>query len=288
MIRGELKAAVLAAVVSVATTISARAQDRFFIRATIVPADGQSLELAPASLSVRIDGAPVEVRSVLRMSSPLSIALLLDGSNSTLWNSLEASLVTASTRRDRILSRVVEEGFLKRLPADARLRVFGFNDPAAESAAYEVDRSAARRAINAALALPENIRGGSSPVWDVAMTAVRSLASQPHPRALVVFTDGEVTGSSQSMADVASVALPAQVSIHVISAAVDLILPQLGGMLESRPSEQLRQLSRITGGAFLQAPGAEEIYRPYLQYESLSSYSDIGRRRRPTWDPDPQ
>jgi hypothetical protein len=230
----------------------------------------------------------VEIRSVVRVSTPLNIALLLDATNSTLGNSLEATLVTPSTKRDRVLARAVEEGFVKRLPPDARLRVFGFNEPAEGLDGFDADRVLARRAIDAALALPEDIRGGPSPVWDVAVEAVRSLAAQPPPRALVVFTDGEATGSSRSMADVASMALAAQVSVHVVSAAIDQVIPQLGGSLESRPSEQLKQLARITGGAFLHAPGAEVLYRPYLQYESLSSYRDVRRERRPTWNPDPE
>ena len=59
---------------------------------------------------------------------------------------------------------------------------------------------------------------GPSPIWDVIYETVETLATQPHPCALLLLSDGRGTGNSRSIQFVADFAAQAIEAAHLMPA----------------------------------------------------------------------
>jgi tight adherence protein B len=179
------------------------------------------------------NGVPVipHLRSVSNGSIPLSLAVVLDTSDSMRGAKLAAALDAARTLIDA-------------RPARARAAVFGF-----ASRPYLVAPWSTGDAATAALNRIHTSAGTA--IWD-AVTSASQLLSQQHgsSHAIVLLTDGHDTASAASEADAAAAARAAGARVFIV------VLP---GQVDS----QLRGLVDATGGEFVRVRSISALHSVY-------------------------
>ncbi len=179
------------------------------------------------------NGIPVipHLRSVSNGSIPLSLAVVLDTSDSMRGAKLAAAVDAARTLIDA-------------RPARARAAVFGF-----ASQPYLVAPWSTGDTATAAL---DGIHTSSgTAIWD-AVTSASQLLAQQHgsSHAMVLLTDGRDTASAASEADAAAAARAAGARVFIV------VLP---GQVDS----QLRGLVDATGGEFVRVRSISALHRVY-------------------------
>jgi len=245
-----ITATALAAVVAAQLSASVPPQDVLVSVSVVDAANRPVTDLTAEEFEVFVDAAAVPITSVGRRG-PLSLAVVIDTSRSTGWGrtgSIKAPqqevLVVLSTLRDEDMVRFGSFGPRVRFAGPWRKRA-GRNFP------DEVEK-----------AFKGNVEDthGPSPIWDVIYETVETLATQPHPRALLLLSDGRGTGNARSIQFVADFAAIHGVAIHSILPYSEMRIPQ--GELKAvavRPWITLEALATFTGGTAVGFPVFQQL-----------------------------
>src|SRR5262249_33921180 len=117
--------------------------------------------------------------------------------------------------------------------------------------AVAADARARTRAIETLLNVPDQDRGGPSPVWDAIDAAVNAFEHEPGRRAIVVVTDGMATGNRLGLAEVANHAANANVSVSAIGFEAPVKIRQNSTtVIEVKPEVLLQGIAEYTGGVY--------------------------------------
>jgi tight adherence protein B len=190
----------------------------------------------PYALEVTENGVPVipHLAPIGEHRVPLSVAVLLDTSNSMRGEPLSAAVDAAET-------------LIGQKPARSEAAVFGF----AETPYLIHGWSSSDAAFDASLRSIEPSSGTS--IWDAVGMASQSLGERHGAsRALVLLTDGQDTASGATVTDAVNAARSVHARVFVVG------LPGASSDLDS-----LRQLVAATGGRFVQVTSLGELHRVY-------------------------
>jgi tight adherence protein B len=198
--------------------------------------DLPSPDMQPYDVRVTENGVPViaHLTPIAQNRIPLSVALVLDTSDSMRGRPLTAAIAAAKT--------LIEDK-----PARSEVAVFGF-----AGTPYLVHGwSASTGAFDASLASVTPSTGTS--IWDAVGMASQSVGERTGAsRALVLLTDGDDTRSTATVVDAANAARSEHARVFVVG------LP--GAQLNRH---DLQQLVTQTGGAFIQVRSIGQLRRVY-------------------------
>ena len=200
---------------------SATADARVVSLSPIVTDSGGSYVqgLSREDFSVFVDGQPQEIETFESVNSALSVVLVLDQSSSMalkLRNSRGAALE-----------------FLAALKPGDRAAVLTFASNVVGFTPFSTDRTAARKALEAARV------SGETALYDAAAVALRKLRETTGRRAVVLFTDGEDNRSRMSVDQVVDLARATEASVFTVAQGNAEVWALLRG---------LDRLARETGG----------------------------------------
>jgi len=154
-----------------------------------------------------------------------------------------------------ILKRVKEaaEQFLIRLLPEDTGRVSAFHEriqflPANE---FTSDRDLLIRSLR------ELDFGNGTNLWDAVDEGIRRLEDTPPRKVILVFTDGDDTGSRRDLDDVMHQARAKEVMIYAIGMGTQYFNGQQ--MVRSSPAKGLRKLAEETGGGFYNLKKEDEL-----------------------------
>ena len=246
----QITATALAAIVAAQLSASVPLQGVTVSVSVLDAANRPVTDLTAEEFEVFVDAAAVPITSVGRRG-PLSLAVVIDTSRSTGWGRTgsikapqEEVLVVLSTLRDEDMVRFGSFGPRVRFAGPWRKR-------AGRNFLDEVEK-----------AFKGNVEDthGPSPIWDVIYETVETLATQPHPRALLLLSDGRGTGNSRSIQFVADFAAIHGVAIHSILPYAEMRIPQ-GEMkaVAVRPWITLEALATFTGGTAVGFPVFQQL-----------------------------
>ena len=190
----------------------------------------------PYSLEVSENGIPVipHLAPIGEHRVPLSVAVLLDTSNSMRGRPLAAAVDAAET-------------LIGQKPARSEAAVFGF----AKTPYLIHSWSASAATFDASLQSITPSAGTS--IWDAVGMASQSLGERDGvSRALVLLTDGEDTASGATVADAVNAAQSVHARVFVVG------LPGASG-----DRVDLDRLVAETGGTFVQVRSLTELHRVY-------------------------
>jgi tight adherence protein B len=198
--------------------------------------DLPSPDIKPYDVRVTENGVPV-IAHLLPIASnrvPLSIAVVLDTSNSMRGHALAAAVTAVKT-------------LIADKPARSEVAVFGF-----AATPYLVHGwSPSAGAFDSSLAAIEPSAGTA--IWDAVGTASQSVGERHGvSRALVLLTDGDDTTSGATVVDAAKAARSEHVRVFVVG------LP--GAEINRR---DLEQLVSQTGGRVVQVRSLDQLRRVY-------------------------
>jgi Ca-activated chloride channel homolog len=216
------------------------------------------------------DGAPQDLTLFTHQRLPVSLAILLDTSQSMMVKLTQAQ--TAATRFVRTLT-----------PAD-EAQIVAFNDKARIVQDFTSDQAALQGAIQGTRA------SGATALYNALYVALKDL--QPRRRtdqlrrmAVVVLSDGEDTASLINDDQVLSLARTSGIAVYGISLTSPIPAPMALGKDVSLPRYFFTALSRDTGGQahFLQGisqlPGVyDELAEELRSQYNLGYVSNNGRR----------
>jgi hypothetical protein len=144
----------------------------------------------------------------------------------------------------------VEEHFIAKLPAGARVRIGLGSHRLTLGDQFTDDRGHLTRSWRDLLAINREEHAGPSRIWDVTARAVQELASEQRIRTLILITDGYATGNRVEPDDVIRAAREHAVVIHVVSVAIDReVLQREGNSVFLRPNAALRRIAEATGAS---------------------------------------
>ncbi len=175
--------------------------------------------LAREDFSVFVDGQPQEIETFESVNSALSVVLVLDQSSSM-------ALKLRSARAAAL-------EFLAALKPDDRAAVLTFASNVVGFTPFSTDRTAARKALEAARV------SGETALYDAAAVALRKLRESSGRRAVVLFTDGEDNRSRMSVDQVVDLARATEASVFTVAQGSAEVRALLRG---------LDRLARETGG----------------------------------------
>lgn len=246
----QITAAALAAIVAAQLSASVPLQGVAVSVSVLDAANRPVTDLTAEDFEVFLDAAAVPITSVGRRG-PLSLAVVIDTTRSTGWGRTgsirapqEEVLVVLSALRDEDMVRFGTFGPRVRFAGPWRKRA-GRNFP------DEVEK-----------AFKGNVEDthGPSPIWDVIYETVETLATQPHPRALLLLSDGRSTGNSRSIQFVADFAAVHGVAIHSIVRYFEMRIPQgEEKAVAVRPWITFEALATFTGGTAVGFPVFQQL-----------------------------
>ncbi len=200
-----------------------------------------SPDIRPYDVQVTENGVPViaHLTPIARNRVPLSIAVLLDTSNSMQGRPLSAAISAVQT-------------LIADKPARSEVAVFGF-----AATPYLVHGwSASADAFDATLASVQPSSGTS--IWDAVGMASQSVGERRGAsRAIVLLTDGDDTESAATLVDAADAARSEHARVFVVG---------LPGAEINR--QNLRELVEQTGGEFVQVRSIGQLRRVYGELAS--------------------
>jgi tight adherence protein B len=195
-----------------------------------------SPNLKPYDVQVTENGVPViaHLTPIARNRVPLSIAVLLDTSNSMRGRPLSAAISAVKT-------------LIADKPARSEVAVFGF-----AATPYLVHGwSSSADAFDASLVSVQSSSGTS--IWDAVGMASQSVGERRGAsRALVLLTDGDDTESAATVIDAANAARSEHARVFVVG---------LPGAEINR--QNLQELVDQTGGDFVQVRSIDQLRRVY-------------------------
>lgn len=236
-IAGFLAAAVGVAVVG-ATLVVAQEQPLFKssvktvpIYATVVDQSGRIVpDLAREDFTILDNGKPVELTLFSNEPQPFTAVVMLDTSAS-MTNSL------------KLLNRAAEQFVLRLLPVD-RAQVGAFNDKIQLSGTFTNDRD------DLVAALDELQFGNPTRLNDAVATSLDALQGVDGRRVILLFSDGEDTGSRVRFRTVLDRARDEEVMVYGIGLESEFFN---GVRIErTRPSRDMRRIAEETGGGYFE------------------------------------
>jgi Ca-activated chloride channel family protein len=170
---------------------------------------------------------------------PITAVMMLDTSGSM---TLNLDLVKAAA----------EQFSIRLLPAD-KAKVGAFNDKIEfGDGDFTNDRDDLARSIK------ELDFGNATRLWDAIDASLDSLTGVEGRRVVLVFTDGDDTGSKASLGSVIDRARADEVMIYAIGLE-SVYMSSPGHMTRSRPAGGLRKIADETGGGYFELKKTEEL-----------------------------
>ena len=188
---------------------------------------------------------------------PINVVIMIDASAS-----LELMQEQIRISADRVVAQ---------LGPDDRARIGSFSNKVAIPPQGTGDRVALSRAVSASLS-----SRAPTLLWDAIDLAIAAVASEPGRRVVLVFTDGDDTGSRHANFDrVIERAQADDVMIYAVGVTRLVLETDPLRMLTFSPDGRLRRLAEATGGGYTElmpktdqgatfARVADELHRQYL------------------------
>ena len=187
------------------------------------------LDLTKDDFEVRDNGKLQTITQFTREAQPLSVVVVIDGSSSMM------------PVFDAVLDGVNQ--FVIRLMPGDEGRIASFADQTRMSPAFTTNRDQLLDYLRDQF----NIRmANETRLWDALGDAMLAVGQRKNRRVVVVFTDGDDTGSSSTEATVASLASNRDTIIY----AVAMWGRDPRSNERSRPNPRIEQLATQTGGGF--------------------------------------
>ena len=198
---------------------------------TVVDAERRLVpDLTREDFEILDENKPQAIDVFVNETSPITVVVMLDTSAS----------MTGSLK---FLSLAAEQFLLRLLPED-RGRVGAFNDKIQFASEFTSDRDAL------VASLRDLDFGNPTRLYDAIAASLDELRGLEGRRVVLVFTDGDDTGSSASYRDVLNDARADEVMIYAIGLQSDYF----NGVsrVRSRPDRNLRRLADETGGGYFE------------------------------------
>jgi Ca-activated chloride channel homolog len=269
----------VAFIVLAAAALAAQDTQRFragveLVSLTVTVTQGSKYvtDLEEADFEVFEDGVRQDLTFFTRLQQPISLAILIDTSNS-----MENSLRTA---QDAAI------GFVRRMRPDDVMEVIEFNSQVKIAQEYTSDVEALERAIR------QTSVSGATSLYNAIYIALRGLRRQKaqtsediRRQAIVVLSDGDDTTSLVPYEEVLDLAKRSETAIY----SIGLREPDQGRPRFREAEFVLGQLAQETGGRAFFPTHANELSRIYTQIsEELASqyslaYTSRNRMRNGAW-----
>jgi Ca-activated chloride channel family protein len=196
-------------------------------------------ELTKENFQILDNQQPQEITLFDNTVRPITAVLMLDTSGSM---TLNLDLVKAAA----------EQFSIRLLPAD-KAKVGAFNDKIEfGDSDFTNDRDDLARSIK------ELDFGNATRLWDAIDASLDSLTGVEGRRVVLVFTDGDDTGSKSSLGSVIDRARADEVMIYAIGLE-SVYMSSPGHMTRSRPAGGLRKIADETGGGYFELKKTEEL-----------------------------
>lgn len=194
-------------------------------------------DLAQEDFEILDNGVPQPITFFENEPQPINVTVMLDTSASM-------------TLSIDLLKLAAEQFLLRLLPAD-RGRVGAFNDKIEFTSEFTSNRD------DLVGALKELDFGNPTLLYDAVDVCLDVLATIEGRRVVLVFTDGDDTGSRASMGDVLNRARQDEVMIYSIGLESNYSIQ--GRQIRTRPDRGLRRLSDETGGGYFELKKTDEL-----------------------------
>jgi Ca-activated chloride channel family protein len=184
------------------------------------------------------NGIPQEISVFDNTVRPITSVVMLDTSGS-MTNNLD-------------LMKAAAEQFIIRLLPEDKAVVGAFNNKVEfAGTGFTSDRDDLTHAIR------ELDYGNATRLWDAADMSLEQLQGVDGRRVIVLFTDGDDTGSSSSQGKVIDRARADEVMIYAVG--LESVYGQPGRMVRTRPAGGLRKIADETGGGYFELKKTEEL-----------------------------
>lgn len=197
------------------------------VYATAVDGTGRLVsDLEQEDFEILDNGKPVTVSSFSNEPQPFTAVVMLDTSASM-------------TEHLKLLNQAAEQFLLRLLPVD-RAQVGAFNDKLQLSGEFSNDRD------ELIAALDDLQFGNATRLWDATAFSLDALKGVDGRRVVLLFTDGDDTGSRVRFGDVQNRARDEEVMVYTIGLSVNYF----NGVrqVQTRPDRSLRRIAEETGG----------------------------------------
>lgn len=197
------------------------------VYATAVDGTGRLVsDLEQEDFEILDNGKPVTVSSFSNEPQPFTAVVMLDTSASM-------------TEHLKLLNQAAEQFLLRLLPVD-RAQVGAFNDKLQLSGEFSNDRD------ELIAALDDLQFGNATRLWDATAFSLDALKGVDGRRVILLFTDGDDTGSRVRFGDVQNRARDEEVMVYTIGLSVNYF----NGVrqVQTRPDRSLRRIAEETGG----------------------------------------
>ncbi|MGD9904225.1 MAG: VWA domain-containing protein [Vicinamibacterales bacterium] len=197
------------------------------VYATAVDGGGRLVsDLEESEFEVLDNGKPVTISSFSNEPQPFTAVVMLDTSASM-------------TEHLKLLNQAAEQFLLRLLPVD-RAQVGAFNDKLQLSGEFLSDRDALIAALD------ELQFGNATRLWDALAFSLDALKGVDGRRVVLLFTDGDDTGSRVRFGDAQARARDEEVMVYTIGLSVNYF----NGVrrVQTRPDRSLRRIAEETGG----------------------------------------
>ena len=183
------------------------------------------------------NGKPVTISSYSNEPQPFTVVVMLDTSASM-------------TGHLKLLNQAAEQFLLRLLPVD-RAQVGAFNDKLQLSGEFTNDRD------DLIAALDDLQIGNSTRLWDGVAFSLDALKGVDGRRVVLVFTDGDDTGSKVRFGNVQDRARDEEVMVY----AIGLSVSYFNGVrqVSSRPDRALRRIAEETGGGYFELEKSDAL-----------------------------
>jgi VWFA-related protein len=221
------------------------------VYATVTDGTGRLVpDLEQKHFEIYDNGKPQPLTIFKSDVQPITVVTMLDTSGSMTLN-LE-------------LLKVAAERFVLRLLPDDRARIGSFSDKILLSPQFISDRDELVRILRTDIQY-----GNPTHLWDAIDRSVDALTPETGRRVVLVFTDGDDTGSKSDFRDVLTRAVNEDFMVYAIGLQSEI----LGKV--TRPDRRLRELAEQTGGGYFELKHtadlnstftrvADELHRQYV------------------------
>lgn len=227
--------------------------------ATAVDKSGRLVpDLTEADFEIRDNGKPQKILIFKNDIQFIKAVVMLDMSGSMV-NNIE------------FVKDAAEQFFLRLLPQDTA-RIGSFDDKVIVNPAFTNNRDELIRFMRNDLQY-----GNGTLLWDAVEVGMDKLAPLDGRRVVVVFTDGDDSGSKVDFGDLLKRARDQEFMVYAIGFHSRYIDPNTGGWIESSPAGDLRKLAGETGGGFFELRKTADLNTTFTRVlEELHSQYVIG------------
>ena len=194
-------------------------------------------DLAAEDFEVLDDGKPQPIALFANNAQPMAAVVMLDTS------------INTTLAFDRI--REAAEQFVLRLRPDDLARVCAFNDKIQFGAQFTGDRDLLAREVR------EIDYGNGARLYDALAASVEQLKAVDRRRVILLFTDGDDTGSQTNLRAIINSARASDVMVY----AIGLEGREFDGdeFVDSEPDPELQTLAIETGGAYFELKRTRDL-----------------------------